>query len=244
MKNRRDYIALAIVCAILGLLLSTSFYVHRRAQQTSPESRRVELISVVKDLEQERDGLKDDLKKLRKEIEDYEKEAAADEGVLASFTRELNNLSFAAGLTPVRGPGLEVVLGDSPTVPSGKDPSNYIIHDYDLRVIVNALWGAGAEAIAVNEQRLVGVSALRCVGNTILANSTRLASPYRIRAIGDPDALYQALREDEGALQLIDGYAKFFGLVVDIKKSSELKLPSYQGSLRIEHAKAVRKGGS
>lgn len=242
MKKVKDYIALAIVCAILGLLLSTSFNIHRRAQRTGPESRRAELVSVVKDLEQERDDLKDDLKKLREEIEDYEKEAAADEGVLASFTRELDNLSFTAGLTAVRGPGLEVVLGDSPTVPSGKDPSNYIIHDYDLRVIVNALWGAGAEAIAVNDQRLVAVSALRCAGNTILVNSTRLASPYTIKAIGDPGTLYQALREDEGALQLIDGYAKSFGLVVDVKKSSGLKLPPYQGSLRIEYAKAIRRG--
>ena len=77
-----------------------------------------------------------------------------------------------------------------------------MVHDSDLRSVVNELFSAGAEAIAINDQRLVANSSIRCVGPTVLVNSERLAPPYKIAAIGKPDVLQSALDMQGGALDI------------------------------------------
>jgi len=233
-------ISFVIGFMILGLLLSTSFYSQQRVMKPEVESRKEDLMNSVKDLESEREHLKDKLSKLRAEVENYEKQAAANEGVLVSFTQESEELKEAAGLTSLKGSGVEVVLADSTQFPELENPNNYIIHDYDLHVAVNALINGGAKGIDINGQRLVSTSAIRCAGNTIMVNSTRLTSPYKIRAIGNPDRLFNTLREDEGFSQLSGGLAKAFGLVVQVNKLSELTLASYKGRIQLEYARAVK----
>jgi len=239
LDKARRFLSPILVCLILGFLLSTAFYAQQRTRERVGQ-RKVELIEIIKSLEKERENLKKETRELRERLRAYEKEAAAHEGILGSFTKELEELKFAAGLTPVEGPGVEVILGDALQVPLGEDPNSYIIHDYDLRVMVNALWDGGAKAIAINSQRLVSTSAIRCVGNTILVNSVRLATPYKIRAIGNSERLYRVLQENKDASKLLWNYAKFFGLIAEIKTLSHIKIPAYSGSLRVEHARTIR----
>ncbi|MEW6188887.1 MAG: DUF881 domain-containing protein [Actinomycetota bacterium] len=239
MNEARRFFSPILICLILGFLLSTAFYAQQRTRERVGP-RKTELIEVIKSLEKERENLKRETGKLRERLRAYEKEAAAHEGILGSFTKELEELKFAAGLTAVMGPGVEVTLGDALQVPPGEDPNDYIIHDYDLRIVVNALWDGGAEAIAINNQRLVSTSAIRCAGNTILVNSMRLATPYKIRAIGNSERLYRALQENKDASKLLWDYAKSFGLIAEIKTLSHIKIPAYSGSLRVEHARAIK----
>ena len=237
----KGHISLAFVLVILGLLLSTSFNTHQQLGKNTTDLRKKGLIEVVKDLENDRGILKDQLQVLNGRIGKFEKKAASEEGVLASFTRELESQKLAAGFWPVTGPGVEVTLGDSPQIPTGKDPNNYIIHDYDLRVVVNALWAGGAEAISVNGQRLISTSSIRCAGNTILVNYTRLASPYKIKAIGNPSRLTKSLNQNYEVRPLLKGYAKALALRFEIKDVSNQKLPAYVGSVGIEYARATEK---
>ena len=229
----------AVISMILGLLLTTSFYAKQKALKTSPLSRKQQLIKVVRELEEKRERLKSDLKKLRAALSEEEKQAASERGEFASFTKELKDLKSEAGFTAVTGPGLEVTLEDNPNVPSGQDPNNYIIHDYDVRAVINALWSGGAEAVSINNQRLISTSAVRCVGTTILANFIRLGTPYRIKAIGNPNELEEALNKDRPASLLLNSYVKAFGLRVKVTKGSELKLPPYEGSLKVEYARTL-----
>ncbi len=237
----KGHASLAFVLVILGLLLSTSFITHQHLGKDTTELRKKGLIQVVKDLENERDTLKDQLQDLNRRIGKFEKEAASEEGVLASFTQELEAQKLAAGFLPVTGPGVEVILGDSPQIPTGTDPINYIIHDYDLRVVVNALWAGGAEAISINGQRLISTSSIRCAGNTILVNYTRLASPYKIKAIGNPSKLAESIDKNYEVKPLLKGYAKALALQFEVKEVSEHKLPAYVGKIGIEYARATEK---
>ncbi len=239
MKFAKWNISLVIGFMVLGLLLSTSFYSKQYFEETSSESRKRDLMISVKELEKERERLKNGLIELRSSAENYERRAAANEGMFSSFVKENEELKKAVGLTSLDGPGVEVILADSAQFPETENPNNYIIHDYDLRMVVNALVNGGSEAICINGQRLVSTSAIRCAGNTVMVNSTRLSSPYKIQAIGNPDRLLEILQEDEGFTQLSQGYAKAFGLVVTLDKLSELKLLPYEGSLRLEYVKAM-----
>ncbi len=231
---------MAFVYLVLGLLLATSFNAQEKARELSQTPRKQELISKIRRLEKERDAEKGRIEQFRKSLSGYERDAASSEGVLQTFNRDLNALKLEAGLTKVKGRGLKITLADNPKPPTGENvnANNYIIHDYDLRTIVNSLWNGGAEAISINGQRLVATSAIRCAGNTILVNSNRLASPYVISAIGDPRKLEGALKESKEADKLLNDVAKAFGLVANTEVGS-LALPAYEGGIYPKEGKVI-----
>ncbi len=112
------------------------------------------------------------------------------------------------------------------------------MHDIDIQALVNELWAAGAEAISVNDQRIVGRSSIRCVGPTILVNTNRLASPYVIKAIGPGADIEGGLRMPGGYLDSMSPLIGNGGEVV-ISRMQEITVPGFQGSLSFRHAKPV-----
>lgn len=230
---RRHYILLAVVVFLFGLLATLAY---RTSVGASPSAmagdRQGELVGIVEALEEKRERLAVELQGLREEVSELERESAARRGLYEAYGEELASLRMLAGLEPVGGRGVEVTLADNAHPPeSGLDPNNYIIHDYDVRAIVNALWAGGAEAVAVNDERLVQSSAVRCVGATVLVNSTRTGSPFVVTAIGDPDGLLDSLSTDEDARLLLDEYAPVFGLKAVVREVADLRVPRYRGSL-------------
>lgn len=236
--GKKWHLSLTFVFLVLGLLLSTSFYARQRSQAAA-SPRKQDLIQAVRGLEKDRERLKRRVAGLRVKVEDYGKRAAAETGAAASFNAQLDRGQSQAGLMAARGPGLVITIGDNPQFPKGEDPNSYVIHDYDLRVIVNALWAAGAEAISVNEQRLVSTSAVRCAGNTVLVNTVRLASPYVIKAVGQPERLRKGLAGDAEADRFLTSVASTFGLQVDIAEKGRVRVPAYRGSVLIRNAKVL-----
>jgi uncharacterized protein YlxW (UPF0749 family) len=119
-------------------------------------------------------------------------------------TRDLedkaNQLAVGAGRTEVVGPALRVTLNDAKLpggeLPDGADPDDYVIHQQDVQAVVNALWAGGAEAMMLQDQRVISSSAVRCVGNTLILQGRVYSPPYVITAIGDTGAMRDAL--DEG----------------------------------------------
>jgi uncharacterized protein YlxW (UPF0749 family) len=139
-------------------------------------------------------------------------------------------------LVALRGPGVQVTLDDSllDEAPTG-NVNDLVIHSQDVQGAVNALWRAGAEAIAINGQRLVGTSAVLCVGNTLLLNGTVHSPPYEISAIGaqkgrfDDDPLVRRLRDDANA----------FGIQFSAAGVDSLDVPAYSGSTAFTYATPV-----
>lgn len=235
----KAYLPIVLASFALGLLLAISFTTQERLLPHPPMGRKKELIKTVRDLEKERQLLKNQLVKTRYRTVALEKKAATSQGLLTSFSSQIDQAELAAGLKKVKGPGVVVLLADSPTVPMNKEPANYIVHDYDLRVAVNALWSGGAEAISINGQRLISNSSIRCVGTTILVNSVRLASPYEIKAIGKPEDLDKALKTNSDASQVVAAGPQLYGLVVSITQERSLVVSAYAGSLGINYARSI-----
>jgi uncharacterized protein YlxW (UPF0749 family) len=125
------------------------------------------------------------------------------------------------------------------TVPPSEDPANFIIHDYDLRDVLNALWAAGAEAISLNSERIVTTSSLYCVGTTILCNATRLSPPYEVRAIGDPEALEAAVRHSP-QMEKLNQRAVIYDLPITVEQSDKVEVPAYNGSVVFRHAEVEK----
>jgi uncharacterized protein YlxW (UPF0749 family) len=135
-----------------------------------------------------------------------------------------------------------VVLGDGSDVAPGTDPNLYLIHDSDIAAVVNALFVGGAEAIDVNGERVVATTPIRCAGTTVLVNAKRLGGPYTVSAVGNSDALYDAVISDPAAGLLFESYRAQFGLDVSVIKLSEVEVSAYRGSFRPTYAVQAEDG--
>lgn len=239
LKLGKWHLSLAIVFVILGILLSTSFNAQRK-WDLSPGPRKQRLIDFISNQERQRQRLEYDLVQLRAKVGGLQRQAAAQAGQMGSFGKEMDGLKASAGLTPIKGAGVEVEISDAASVPANGDPNNYLVHDFDLQIIVNALWRGGAKAVSMNGQRFVSTTAIRCAGTTVMVNSDPLGSPYKVQAIGDQSLLIKNLNNDPDAKQLLQIYAKTYGMAVSIRQLSGVEIPAYQGSLRFNNIKAVK----
>lgn len=146
---------------------------------------------------------------------------------------------LVAGRLAVEGDGLTVRLTDAPSnlpQPDWVTNDMLVIHQQDLEAVINALWAGGAEAMTLQDERVVSTSAFRCVGNVLLLHGRTYSPPYVVRAIGDPDELRDALA-DSGKVQAIEDAAATIGLGYAVEESTDLQLPGYQGSLELRHAR-------
>lgn len=223
MKQGR--IAIATVSMILGVMLVTQY----RMTQTIAEGnvnlqRSGELALQINSLMEEK-------KSLQKQLETIKKE-----GTVEGLKEENDRLQMQAGLTNVRGPGVVLTINDSKVpVKSGENPNLYLIHDEDILRIINELRAAGAEAIAINDQRLIGTSEIRCAGPTITVNGKLFAPPFQIRAIGDPKILKSALTMRGGVVESLN----YWGIEVKVQTEQSLDVPPYNGTFKAEYMKSV-----
>jgi uncharacterized protein YlxW (UPF0749 family) len=141
--------------------------------------------------EQENQQISVENDKLQQELAKYAQGQSA--STLAN--QQLLEAQMNAGLVSVSGPGIRITLDDSKRVAQGQDdPNSYYIHEQYIREIFNALWNGGAEAIAVNGQRVTSNTEVFCGGSFIQINGTRQMPPYVIEAIGDKNNLTAALK--------------------------------------------------
>ena len=155
----------------------------------------------------------------------------------------LNQYQIALGLVPVKGPGIHLILDDSTLareIGNGEAATSMLIHDFDLTAVVNELRVAGAEAIMINDQRVVPATAIRCVGSVILVNGVRQVPPYHIYAIGLTKILRGALEMPGGILDELRA-AKF---QVKLTEEEEMQITSIGSTPRITQAKLMTEAGA
>ena len=168
------------------------------------------------------------LNELREQISSTDENHSGMSGKLTRYNSLLGN-------TELIGKGIIITVtdGDGSSL-NGNWASDYIVHDGDLYEIVNALKNAGAEAISINNQRIVSKSSITCAGNVVLINGEKVGVPYEIKAIGLPSMLY-------GALKMPNGYIDWMihdGVKVDIKtvEKETIVIPKYDGIYKLEYA--------
>lgn len=184
-------------------------------------------------------ALRRQLDELQAAVDRTEAVAARRQEGLADLRADAARLEGLAGLAETRGPGVIVELRDS-TLRKARtgDPNDLVIHEQDLQAVVNALWAAGAEAMAINGERITAVSAVRCVGNTLLLHGSVYAPPYRIQAIGERRRLLDGLKEDP-LVERFRIFAEDFLLGFDVSSAGRLTLPAFRGIVSANVARAA-----
>lgn len=175
-----------------------------------------------------------DLNQAEKKLETERKSATENNSETAEMEKELKQINTLLGLTEVSGRGVTVTVDDNKTSSSQiLDANLAVVHDGDLIEIVNILKNAGAEAISINDQRIVSSTAITCDGSVVRINGEKIGVPYTIKAIGSPEGL-------KGALEMPNNYVDQMirdGVKVEIKKWNNLTIPKYDGVIENEYMK-------
>lgn len=218
---KRWLLPVTTVSMIIGVLVSVQ-YKSQVDERHVPPGRRVENLAFM-------------LKSTEKANDQLSEQAAQLQERLSKLKRAETPLAEAPSLAypPVAGPGLVVTLTETKAESRMDDGSSAEVHAEDLLKIVNELRAAGAEALALNDQRLVEGSEITCAGPTILVNKSRLVPPFVLRAIGEPETMMAALHLRGGVVE----YLQFYGIQVNITKKPNVLVPMYTGGAAYAFAK-------
>lgn len=194
------------------------------------------LADQVSKLEEEQADLRGQLAVAEAAVLDFQTASTTSSSALAEVNRRLEEARLAAGLTAVGGPGVVIEISDSKRViPDGENPANYIVLVDDLRDIVVALWASGAEAIAVNGERLVATSSIYGVGASVLVNTAFLSPPFRIEAIGS-SGLLERFADSPAYRGRVAQRIEVFGLEFATQAADALEIPAFVGNTRFRWA--------
>jgi uncharacterized protein YlxW (UPF0749 family) len=220
-----------MVCFVVGALLALQFTTQRKTGAASRYGRADVLAQMLAGYKAQVDSQDAEINDLRAKLNEYREASTKNQGVLALLNKQLTQDQMALGLTEVMGPGIVMTLDDSTRASqAGEDKEPYLVHDYDLWPVVNELRSAGAEAIAINDQRVVGTTAIRCAGSVFNINNVPVASPFVIKAIGDPGALSGALNIPGGVVEQFR--ASDFPVKVETRKDLTIKAVPVAPSFR------------
>ncbi len=220
MKGFASRITLTIVCLLLGIALVTQFRTQGNIVKAILADSTTEQATILNSLVDGNAALRKEIETLDAQLVQYQDGTA--EGNLQSLVSDLNRVKVVNGLIEVTGPGIEVTL-TGPLSPE------------ELQDVINELRNAGAEAIVLNGQRIVVNSVVVLDGTGPALGGTRLQSPYRYEAIGDPETLAKAVERKGGLIPLL--IASHPGLRMDLEKRDRIVAPIYDKKLEFQYAR-------
>ncbi|MBQ9757798.1 MAG: DUF881 domain-containing protein [Clostridia bacterium] len=240
-KKQKFQIAMAVMVFVLVFAITWQIKGVRKTNAVESQiSNRVETLQ--QDYKAELDKNEDLLQQvleLQNDLAKYREQITESGGAAKILKEELNRAETMAGLTDVTGSGIIVVIkdGNGQKVDSALYSDGYgIVHDTLLLTTLNELRAAGAEALSINDERILATSEIRCAGPTVSVNNTKLAAPFEVKVIGNPDTLENALRMPGGAID----EAGFYGVDVTIKKSNKLMIKKYTGAGSFKYAQTAQ----
>lgn len=235
-RSRAGMAGVTVVMVAAGVLFATSAGV---AGGTSLRNDGSDLPGLIRGETAHLEELDARVAQLRQDVDQLA--AGVDDATVQALQDEAAEVSPAAHMVAVTGPGLEVVLDDAPTdkpVPEGISPDDLVVHQQDMQAVVNTLWAAGAEAMMLMDQRVISTSAFRCVGSTLRLQGQVYSPPYVIRAIGDPDELRRAL-DRSPEVSIYREYVRAFGLGYEVTEGRSIDMPAFEGSIELDYASVV-----
>lgn len=227
----RSQLTLAGVIGLTGFLVVTAVWTGRE-QRAAEAPRKAELIELI----DARRGLVDDLdtavEELRRDVAKARQRASGLTAREKAVARATQQLAMEAGTVALEGRGVVVTLSNSDRQPTSvAEAGAYRVHDSDVQLVVNALLAAGAEAVSVNDSRIVSTTAIRSAGDTIVVNFRPLVPPYRVSAIGADAAVFG--RSD--IARRFKRWNQLFGLGFSVRTRT-VEVPAYTGRVSITAA--------
>lgn len=239
MNKKQIAITLGIMCFILTLAITIQIRTMNSASSTASQALvDNELRDSVLRWKEKYDHVSEELKRAEKSLEQVRQDATQNDTASVAKEDTLKRNNTLLGLTDVKGSGIVIELQDGTkedSILSVESASTKLVHYEDLLSLVNELRNAGAEAIEINEQRVVNTSAITCEGTVIKINGEKIGSPFTIKAIGSQALLY-------GQITRIGSYLEAMaegGVVVkSVTKSDDIHINKYNGTMSFKYIRS------
>lgn len=233
-------ISIGLALAVIGFIGAAQWNSSLGRQEFVTSAQRV-LVSEAEQAQRQQESLRTQIEEAEARLREFQ---ARDEGsrtVQERLNQEVAAARLIAGLTDVRGPGVVIEIADSlqPVPPDGRD-ANYLVLTDDVRDIVTALWGSGAEAISISgggagpSERLVTTTSIYGVGSSILVNTAFLSPPFRIEAIG-PEGLADRFQAHPSYLTRVAARIDAYGLQFAWEPRDEVIVEAFVGNTRLRY---------
>ncbi len=235
-RERLQHAFALLVPAVLFGFLVTSQWQGQQERSQIAVRYNAPLTDAAFALQKEQNDLKAQLQVLRVQLDQIQANAATQGGTASELQTRIADLRTQAGLTPMVGDGVVVQLDDSHTATAGAaNLDQAICHSTDLTDILNTAWRGGAQAIAVNAQRVVTTTSVYCVGSTIMVNGTLMSPPFNIAVIGPQNAILGVF-DDPSQLKDIKTRRDVQGLGFRVTRATAVNVPAYDGALTVRVA--------
>jgi uncharacterized protein YlxW (UPF0749 family) len=217
----RPGLAALVMTGLFGLLATTAA-VQTQRNAGEAQSSRDSIVTQIQARSAAVDSRRARVATLREEIDSLRSLSLETTAQGRALSARLDRLGVLTGSVAVRGPGVRVVVDDA----EGATRDEQRVLDEDLRKLVNALWAAGAEAIAINGQRLTTLSAIRFAGSAITVNNqVSLARPYTVVALGNPDTMPARFVETTHGRAWLD-LRSLYGLQFEMTTERSMRVPA------------------
>jgi uncharacterized protein YlxW (UPF0749 family) len=218
---------------LAGILFATSY---ATAHGTELRSVGRDLPGLVAQQNREVAAKAEQVRGLQAEVDQLSASAAPGDAELKAIRDQAARIAPLAGTAAVRGPVISVSLDDAhrsaASLPKPYGPDDIVVHQQDVQGVVNALWAAGAEAMMIQDQRVIATSAVQCVGNTLLLQGRVYSPPYVIQAIGNVNALRAALDRDP-QVRIYREWVDAVGLGWEVQTADNGEFPAYNGPISL-----------
>lgn len=239
MKRGLSTYYLLAIAIIVGFFLAIQIKSDITSQGIITIPKLLAMEKDVSNIEVELENLKKSINELNKKLKDYEASLNESGSIYSSMMEEWKRIRNYAGLEKISGPGIIITMNDSTKeIGIGDNPELYIIHDIDVLEVINELRAAGAEAISINGERILGTTNIECGGPIIIIDGKRHATPFIIRAIGDPKVLEASILAPNSYIDLME----YTGIEIDVKKVENIVMDGYKSPLKLNYQKSIEEG--
>ena len=237
-RPTRWRVVVPVVAAGAGLMFAMSF---QAAQGTDLRSDRG-LPGVIQATNRTVADRSAQVQTLQADVDRLTAAAAPYDARVQGLRAAAEQLGIAAGTQAVEGPIVGVSLDDAhrsaASLPQGVTVDDIVVHQQDVQAVVNALWRGGAEAMMIQDQRMIATSAVRCVGNTLILQGRIYSPPFVVRAIGNQTAMQAALERDP-QVGIYRQWADAVGLGYEVT-TGDASFPAYTGPVDQQYAAVIR----
>lgn len=238
MKKYAGIIGVGLIAMFIGIVLAMQISNASSSEQGGlvPILKLKDYEVALKQARAEKEDALDELADVEARLNAIEKETAAEDEIVKGLVSDTERYKMIAGVTDVQGPGIVMTINDPEVADEYQEDISVITYNYELLLsVVNKLKEAGAEAISINENRIVQTTEISLAGSHININGASTAPPYEIKAVGNPDTMHNALTIRGGTVDIL----KKYDLKVSIVKKQTVKIPRYSGVINLKYAKPI-----
>jgi uncharacterized protein YlxW (UPF0749 family) len=230
----QDQLIIGLICVVLGIFMSLQF----KSVQANyldglmPNQRSAQLVNELNRLRAEKANLVIEVDALEAELNKITASASEESILVKSLQDQLNRFKSLSGYTDLQGQGIVFTIDNPPQNFAGIYESNIVDEFQHLLVVINELNAAGAEAIAINDQRILSMSEIRSAGGYLSINTQQYQPPFAIKAIGNKDVLEAALSQRFGIVTIL----RERGYQVDVKRYDTVIVPKFNAIINWQYA--------